>query len=368
MRAGDEAFEELRRVIDDLADAEAAELVAEARIEARAKVRSILAEAMAQALLERSRTELGAHVPVSREQRRPDDQRAATERGSVPVPVPVPAPVPADPADELGWYVYCVVGDPDFALPRPLNGVDARHEVRVLPEGDLAAVASQVPLSEFGEDALRESLNDVAWLEGTARAHERVLDDVRALTTVVPMRLCTIYRSEGSAAQMLARERAGFAEALARLKAKSEWGLKLFVDPSAAELAATETSGELARLDAEIRDASSGEAYMRRKQLDGLLRVEVDRLVDECAEDVHSRLARLAVEALRNPLQRPEVTGHSGQMVLNGVYLLDDAATDEFHAAVGALAEDHGSLGVDLQVTGPWPPYNFVTSSIEAAW
>jgi len=107
---------------------------------------------------------------------------------------------------------------------------------------------------------------------------------------------------------------------------------------------------------------------MRRRQLEGLLREEAERLIDDCVEGAHSRLSALAVEALRNPLQRQEASGHSGQMVLNGVYLLDDGATDEFHACLASLTREYGPRGCDLQSTGPWPPYNFVKSSIEAAW
>jgi hypothetical protein len=107
---------------------------------------------------------------------------------------------------------------------------------------------------------------------------------------------------------------------------------------------------------------------MRGKQVEGVLREETDRLIDECVEDVHSRLSKLAVEALRNPLQRQEASGHSAPMVLNGVYLLDDAATDEFHSCVAALADEYRGRGCELEATGPWPPYNFVKSSIEAAW
>lgn len=419
MRAGDEAFEALREAIDARAEAEVTELVAEARIEARAKVRSILAEAMAQALLDRSQAELGRPFRSSGEAPRGAGGGETRERGesagatakpepAVPEPavvepavvepvvpepvvvepvVPEPAvpepPLPEQPprgelelgaaraegpADELGWYVYCVVGDTDLGLPGSLAGVDAGHSVRLLAEGGLAAVASQVPLSEFGEATLRESLNDVEWLERTARAHERVLDAVRALTTVIPMRLCTIYRGESSVGEMLLRERQALTEALARLAGKTEWGLKIFVDPAAVERAAKEASDELARLDAELESASVGGAYMRRKQLEGLLRDETDRLVDECVEDAHARLSGLAVEALRNPLQRPEASGHSGQMALNGVYLLDDAANEGLHACVATLTREYGLLGCDLEVTGPWPPYNFVKSSIEAAW
>lgn len=393
MRAGDDAFEAMRGAIEALADAEAAELVAEARIEARAKVRTILAEAMAQALLDRSQAELER---PGGERRRSGGARSTRERVEGRAPTPAANPQPAPPesplgeevpgagaaageetpepsaaaasADELGWYVYCVVGDAGPSLPDSLSGVAEGHAVRLLADGDLAAVASQVPLSEFGEETLRESLGDVEWLERTARSHERVLDEVRARTTVIPMRLCTIYRSESSVGEMLARERQALTEALARLEGKTEWGLKVFVEAPAVERAAKEASAELARLEAELEDASTGGAYMRRKQLEGLLREETERLVDECVEDAHSRLSALAVEALRNPLQRQEASGQSGQMVLNGVYLLDDAATDEFHASVAALAEEYGPRGCDLQSTGPWPPYNFVKSSIEAAW
>lgn len=356
MRAGDEAFDALRAAVDEFADTEAAELVAEARIEARAKVRAILAEAMAHALLERSQAELSKAAPAP-----------APPSAAEPTLAPEPEPE-QDATDELGWYVYGVVGGSSLELPDSLPGVDARHQVRVLREGELAAVASQVPLSAFGEETLRESLNDVAWLEGTARDHEGVLDEVRALTTVIPMRLCTVYRSEDSVVEMLRREGAALTEALARLTGKTEWGLKIFVDHAAVERTAKQESDEAGRLDAELENASAGSAYIRRKQLDEVLRAQTDRLLDECVEEAHARLSVLSVEALSNPLQRPEAAGHEGQMVLNGVYLLDDDATDEFHATVAGLTDRYGSRGFDFEATGPWPPYNFVKSSIEAAW
>ena len=75
-----------------------------------------------------------------------------------------------------------------------------------------------MPLEEFDEAALHENLNDVAWLERTARAHEAVLDATLALTTLVPMRLCTIYRAEEQVREMLDREGPVFEDALSRLE------------------------------------------------------------------------------------------------------------------------------------------------------
>ncbi len=371
MQAGDEAFDQLRRAIDVLADSEAAELVAEARIEARAKVRSILAEALAQSLLERAQAELD--LP-----RAPDLPRGAvgqhTEPGGRAHQDPVvPAPVEGSPhphegarSGELGWYVYCVIGPGEVAL-EGLAGVDADHPVTVLRSDLLGAVASRVPLDEFGEELLRERLTDVTWLEGRARAHERVLAQVRALTTVVPMRLCTIYRTETSVLEMLERERPALAEALGRLAAKTEWGVKVFSRSDLLESMADERSPALAELADEVRRASPGEAYMLRKRLEDLRGEEVNRLVEQCGDDIHAQLSATAVDAVLNPLQPREVTNHRGEMVLNGVYLVDDSASEDLHRLVATLQDEYGDLGVELEGTGPWPPYNFVNGSMEVA-
>jgi hypothetical protein len=82
---------------------------------------------------------------------------------------------------------------------------------------------------------------------------------------------------------------------------------------------------------------------------------------------VHERLAYRAAEALINPVQNPEVSGHEGDMLLNGVYLVADADVAEFRAEVAALADEFAAAGAAVELTGPWPPYNFVKGSIEAA-
>ncbi|MCA1695383.1 MAG: GvpL/GvpF family gas vesicle protein, partial [Actinobacteria bacterium] len=173
--------------------------------------------------------------------------------------------------------------------------------------------------------------------------------------------------TEHSLRQVLARERHTLTEALRYLAGKTEWGLKMFAERSALERAAKQGDAELARLDAELAEASAGTAYLRRKQLDDHLAGAVARLIDGCVEDVHGRLAAVAASARVNPPQRPEVSGHVEPMVLNGAYLLEDVALDDFHACVAELAAQYEGLGCELQATGPWPPYNFVETSTEAA-
>jgi hypothetical protein len=234
----------------------------------------------------------------------------------------------------------------------------------LISQRGLVAFASQVSLSEFGEEPLHDNLNNVEWLEAKARAHERVLDHVLARMPVVPMRLCTIYRSEGHVREVLEREHAVFMDALERLEGKTEWGVKVIAEPGALERAADEATGNGGATDDAL---SAGAAYMREKSRAARRRDAVDRIAETWAQEVHDRVADHAVEALLNPLQNPEVSGHTGDMLLNGVYLVDDRAAGEFHSAVKKLAGEYEARGVRVEPTGPWPPYNFVKGSIEAA-
>jgi hypothetical protein len=356
--AEDRPIEELRDAIEAIAEERAAGLVGEARAEAEARVRARLTAAFEAALLDRAGKELHPG-PAGRTSPR---QTAPAPPEPRPVPRKPPAPEPAP--DEPGYYVYGVARAEDAALPDDLEGVDPDHAVTSIAHRGLVAFASQVSLSEFGEEPLRENLNDLEWLEAKARAHEQVLDHVLARMPVVPMRLCTIYRSESHVRELLEREHDVFADALDRLEGKTEWGVKVVADPGALDRAADEAAGDD---DASGAELSAGAAYMREKSRASRRRDAVDRIAEQWAQRVHDRVAAHAVEALINPLQNPEVSGYEGDMLLNGVYLVDDREAGDFHSAIKELAAEYEARGVRVEPTGPWPPYNFVKGSIEAA-
>lgn len=343
------ASEDLRRLRETLAGLVAddvPELLAEARSEARTRVRSVLVEAMAEAMLEQARRQAGTARAV------PDPARPPAPRPPAPRPTRPPAPV--QPADQsLGYYVYGVLGA-DVVVPAALPGVDPAHPATALPAGNLAALVSRVPLAEFNEERLREHLADIAWVETMARRHEEVLEAAAAAGTVIPMRLCSIYRDAGGVRAMLEREAEPMQAALRLLEARSEWGVKVF------------SVGVPDRPDAGRGQAAtgSGAAYLEERG-----RAHRDREAAaveraRAAESIHGRLATLATRALILPLQRPEVSGREGEMLFNGAYLVDDGSLTSFHAAVSALQNEFGSTGIELVATGPWPPYNFVPDAI----
>jgi hypothetical protein len=350
----DRTVEGLRDAIDAVVGERAPGLIAEARAEAESRVRARLIAAFEASMLERAADALRPAAPSTK--------TPPTPTGTAPKSAKPRKRAPE--TDELGYYVYGVAWADEAGLPNDLQGVDPKHGPTLIDHGDLVAIASRVSLSEFGEEPLHENLNDVEWLEEKARAHEHVLDRVLSRMPVVPMRLCTIYRGEAQVREVLEREHDVFADALRRLEGKTEWGVKLIAEPGAVQKAADDAAGNAGPSDAEL---SEGAAYMREKGRAARRRGVADRIAESWAQDVHDRVSAHAVEALLNPLQNPEVSGHTGDMLLNGVYLVDDRAAAEFHSVIDELAGEYEPRGARVQLTGPWPPYNFVKGSIEAA-
>jgi hypothetical protein len=249
-----------------------------------------------------------------------------------------------------GLWLYCVSAQD---RPPDVPGVAEGHPVRVIAAAGLHALVSTVPLGDFGEEGLKRNLNDLPWLEAVARAHESVLERTLQQGPLVPLRLCTIYRSEKQVEALLAKGREDFAEALRELKGRGEWGVKVTAD--------RERVAERLRAQEERRPASVGSAYLGRRQQELRLREDVDAALDAAVQESHARLEEWAVTSELLPPQRAELSGHSGEMVLNGAYLVDDERLDGFRTVVEELGRQYGGdTGLAFELTGPWPAYNFV--------
>jgi len=293
---------------------------------------------------------------------------APSEARQAGLPAPFPEAEPdADEGD--GYYIYGIVESKND-LPGdgwPEQGIDPAYPVYTLPCQAIQAVVSQVTLKEFGQEALEANLKDPMWLEARVRAHQGVLDTVAANRTLIPMKFCTIYRSEDRVQEMLADYHDDFVAALGRLAGRQEWGVKVYLDRDTLERWVEETSERVVALKAELARKSSGKAYFAKKKLGETLAAEVEQLSDECAQKSHDRLAGCAEEARVNPLQSKEITRRKEEMVFNGVYLVDKGRVEAFRAELESLEKDYCHLGLDYELTGPWLPYNFVTIGAEEA-
>jgi hypothetical protein len=251
------------------------------------------------------------------------------------------------PPPAAAWYVYGVV---PAATQAEGAGV-ASSPVELVAEGDVAALVSLVPAEAFGEAALKASLEDREWLERTAREHEDVLERALARSAVIPFRLCTIYESREGVRDFLATRAAALADLLGRLDGRVELGVKAYLDQAGS--AGVPEAGE----------ARSGREYLLRRRREREVAEELARFKSDCARASHARLAAAAEEARSNPPQPPELSGRTDEMLLNGAYLVASADTG-LREAVAELDSLYGARGVTYEVTGPWPPYNFVPREV----
>jgi hypothetical protein len=251
----------------------------------------------------------------------------------------------------LAWYAYGIVpAGVELAFDAVL-GVDPQFGVGLVACGAVAAVASRVRLAEFGAEALKRNLEDRGWVERTALAHDAVVSHALAAGAVVPMRLCTIFSSEELLRSMLREQDARLRDDLERVRGRAEWAVKILADPAAVEAGAPAEA-----------PPSSGRAYLARKREQRSAREEAQDLIDAAVGEAHEQLRR---HACATALLRPQTTalsGHHGWMVHNGAYLVDVDRADEFATAAGELAEAQRRRGLRMELTGPWAPYNFVTT------
>ena len=267
----------------------------------------------------------------------------------------------------LGCYVYCVIRAGEQPPLDDLVGVDAAHGIEVRTHRELVAVTSQVRLEEFGSDALRRNLEDLAWLERTALAHNAVLARMRACEAVVPFRTCTIFDDQTRVAEMLERRQAYFRAALERLRRRDEWSVKMLADRQRLEAATRErVPAPLAARASVEKPETPGRAFFARKKLDRSIADEAATVAQTAARQAHDQLGTHAAAARLLPPQDPRLSGRSGDMVLNGAYLVDRSAAAAFETTIDQLRRDECPEGVELVLSGPFAPYNFVDAPEEA--
>ena len=176
------------------------------------------------------------------------------------------------------------------------------------------------------------------------------------------MRFCTIFQSESRVREMLGEHHDDFVNTLTRLEGKKEWGLKVFGDGAILAQRIGEVSDRVKRLEMEMAEKSGGAAYLWKKRLDEAITAEIDRVSIECAQRSHDRFSNRAEESVTCPLQGKEITGRTEEMILNGTYLVADERLGAFQAELAGLEDEYDALGFSFEVSGPWPPYNFVAS------
>ncbi len=270
--------------------------------------------------------------------------------------------------DESVVYVYGVTRAKRWrASAALLAGIVAEAPVRPLAQGNLMAFVSTVPKSQFGADEFRSALSDAKWLKDRILAHQHVLAELQSCFDVVPFRFGTIYLDTAQASHALTRHSAQLCRAFDRIRGADEWGLKLYCDAPALRRRIECKSAAIRLLRAALAHAAPGAGFFLQKKLASAFDGETAAAVAGCVQHTHRRLAVCAREFAEIDVQPPGAHGRAADMVTNAACLIAKASVPQFRRTIARLQKQYAARGFDYELTGPWPPYHFVSIRHEVA-
>jgi len=259
--------------------------------------------------------------------------------------------------DALGVYLY---GFTRRGAVREIKaaGVGEHGAVTTLETGAVAAVFSTVSLCEFAGDATQAGAQDPQWLIPRACRHEQVIEEVMRAGPVLPVRFGTVFSSTAVLEKFVAEKSTEVARILDWLSDKEEWAVKGFVDLSRAKpwlMASNPVLAEHRRLLPE----APGARYFQQKRLEAKAEETLRLWRRGVVSQVRALLAPHAVDACPLRPQPRNLTGRDAEMILNAAYLLLRSHIDTFRERVAEAGAAYAEQGLTLEVSGPWPPYNF---------
>lgn len=261
------------------------------------------------------------------------------------------------------FYVYCIAESaaaaelPVASLPAAIEDGSKLDWVVV---DALAALVSRVPRETYNEESLAEHLNDATWTAIRAMRHETVMEYVAKRTSTVPLRFGTIYLEREGIERMLREKSRELGEIIEHLRGREEWGVNVYVDRAVLMSSITAVSPVLREMVERAEQASPGQSYLIQKKIDALKVDEVRAAVNRIVDEIEEKLKTQSEDGKRLRILKVETTEH-GELKAKFAFLVKRSGFDEFRDAAERLAQEHQAAGVRLELTGPWPLYNFVT-------
>lgn len=257
--------------------------------------------------------------------------------------------------DDTALYLYCVGEAGDFGRVG-VTGIDERFPPFAFACGDLVGVASEVPVADFCGPEAERKLENLEWMSERAVRHERTVEEAFLRVPVLPVRFGTLFSRAEVLRQFLEINQEAIRGFLEATRGHEEWGVKAFLDQSAA------TKWLAARL-ADSADAkapaSPGLRYLRERRAQAAAETELHRWVADICTAAAESLRECAEDWRERKIIESAAGDDSAQAVMNAAVLLRRERSADLVARIGARNAEHQARGISFAATGPWPLYSF---------
>ena len=267
------------------------------------------------------------------------------------------APVPN------GYYIFAItLSQYEYELP------DAEladgFPLFVYGFGKIQAVLSEVPLDEYGEQALQLKLNDPSWFETTLRTHNSILGMIQKVASMVPMRICTICDTSDALTAFLNEHHDDFVNTLELIEGNQSWTLVINCNRRKLRLLTKKASNRVRAIQAEVSGKSPEIVHNLYLKLEEVLEEEAHSVCKACVKHSHGTLSSFASKNLIHTLTGENSLEDDLQEIFKCEYLISNQSKESFLTELHSLKESYKSLGFDLQVDGPYPPSRFTEKKV----
>jgi hypothetical protein len=259
---------------------------------------------------------------------------------------------------EIAYYLYCLTPC-GRGIQTSAIGVDGQHPVFVGACGEIGAVLSEVGRGEFCGDAAEANLQDLAWLGPRVCRHEAAIEEVMRQSPILPARFATMFTCIDSLEQSVLQHRKAIAGFFVQIGDKQEWAVKGILNRTDA-LERLGSSGRPAALERAAVD-SPGARYFQEKRIKAQWERDFNFHLKEFCRRAAAALGANAETFRERKVPAPATAGTDAEVVLNWAFLFSPADLDEFRGRLERLNGTEAFPGLALTLTGPWPPYSFVS-------
>ena len=253
-------------------------------------------------------------------------------------------------------YVYCILK----TAPGQIPDVESLDLKSILVD-DFCAVVKDVSADEFAEENLKKNLQDIQWLEANVRDHIRIIGRIMETGTVIPFKFGTIFNTKPGLETFLRDYSASLDENFQLISGKEEWAVKIYYRRKVLVDMIDELSLESAALEKQIMASSPGKAFLLQRKKEVLVNNEIERICKAYGQLHYDEFNKLSESTSLNNLLPKELSGREEAMILNAAFLVCKNKVIDFRSTVDKLRNKDGNPGFIIEVTGPWPPFSFIS-------
>ena len=253
-------------------------------------------------------------------------------------------------------YAYCILN----CLPEEEENVTKTEEINFLQINEYYVGYKLVSSDDFSGENLKKNLSNTIWLERNKRHHINMISSIMRYHPVIPLKFGTIFPTRESLDKFIDDYSASLARNFHTISGKEEWAVKIYCDKRVLREKMLELSEEVVTLEKHILESSPGKAFLLSLKRTELIEQEVILFMRKKGQQCFDEYKVICYESHLNNLYPRELTGRQEDMILNANFFVNKENVGLFIYLANRQESECHSLGFSFEVTGPWPPFNFI--------